>query len=288
MLFRLISSFPLVILANLAWGKVKTTTPVVSEPFALLSKTGQSKVEIDLLVSVYRSEQHFESLAKNILDFENLAAMRFIFLLSNPSETEIQNFSRLTSKLPNSVLYSTNERVGIYQTWNFGIKMSESPIISNLNVDDLRSPKFLERVMSVDEDWDVLYTDYFEHRSPLGVWGDVRNGVLKRTGEPTISNLAFKANYPHAAPFWKRAIHETVGMFDESYLSNADQKFWLDALANGRNFIRLSEPLYAYYRNPKGISTKILSPKRLETFRVLFDSRQSIKADLKALKFRCN
>ena len=72
--------------------------------------------------------------------------------------------------------------------------------------------------------------------------------------EFSFENLKM-SNMPHAAPMWRRSLHEKYGKFDAKYRSAGDWEMWLRAASKGSLFKKISAHCNLYYFNPNGIST---------------------------------
>ena len=59
---------------------------------------------------------------------------------------------------------------------------------------------------------------------------------------------------------WRKAVHESVGYFDENLRSAADWEFWIRCLIEGKKFFKINDQHVVYYVNPEGMSTSVMGP----------------------------
>ena len=260
---------------NFENGDSKTTT--------VFQKLENHQTELDFIISAYKFEPHVQTLSRNIQEMRQKRRANFIFVLSEPTEKEELAVLELCGELPNASVIETSRRTTIYESWNIAIKHSFSPVISNLNVDDIRNPECIDIALGAIKDNDVVYSDFFLSKKPIDNWGELETyGELVETGEFSLQKLVIdRFNYPHAAPFWKREIHDRYGYFDERFTSSGDAEFWLRVLLEKARFRRTPKALYGYYENPSGLSTNSYSAGRLEWASILERNHKAIRNALK-------
>ena len=289
---RLISKFALMLASwKLLGFFVRLISPKIgrnsengdSEIKTVFEKLDNHQTELDFIISAYKFGQHIKTLKSNIQALKQKSRANFIFVLSQPTEEEMLETLELCEQLPNASVLETSQRTTIYESWNMAIKHSSSPVISNLNVDDIRNPECIDIALGVIKDSDVVYSDFYQSKKPIGNWAELEtNRELVVTGEFSLKKLVIdRCNYPHAAPFWKRDIHEKHGYFDERLTSSGDTEFWLRLLLEGARFKRIPNALYGYYENPSGLSTTPSSAGRLEWASVLEQNHRAIRNALK-------
>ena len=242
-------------------------------------KLENHQTELDFIISAYKFEQHIRTLTSNIEGLKQKSRANFIFVLSQPTEKEKLAVLQLCGELPNASVIETSRGTTIYESWNIAIKQSFSPVISNLNVDDIRNPKCIAIALEAIKDNDVVYSDFYLSKKSIGNWAGLKtNGELVATDEFSLQKLVIdRINYPHAAPFWKREVHAKHGYFDERFTSSGDTEFWLRVLLKKARFRRIPKALYGYYENPSGLSTSSSSAGRLEWASILERNHKAIR-----------
>ena len=107
----------------------------------------------------------------------------------------------------------------------------------------------------MNEDVDLVYSDMIVTDKPNETWeSNSSNGRKYNMANFSFENLLLM-NMPHAAPMWRKSLHEKYGNFDEKYKSAGDWEMWLRAASKGSIFKKINSISNLYYFNPKGIST---------------------------------
>jgi hypothetical protein len=238
--------------------------------------------EISVIVSIYRPGLLFDSLLGNIYEQTFFSRAEVILVLVDPLESEVLEAQAFAIDNPNVVLQVVESRITIYEAWNLAIKASTAPLITNMNVDDLRSDDSLEtQVMFMkSHPWtDVGYQDvYFMLDRDLD-WASVVNiGAKSKLSAVTLIELAwFGINPPHNGPVWKRELHSRYGLFDESLKSAGDYEFWMRIASAKSVFTKMSKSTVGYFMNPTGMSTSQDSPSTNEERALQEKYRKKIK-----------
>ena len=131
--------------------------------------------------------------------------------------------------------------------------------MTNPNLDDRKAPHALEahaRALYADPSVDLVYGDMLITDKGNETWeNNTSNGRAYNMPEFSVESLKM-VNMPHAAPMWRKSVHEKHGLFNEKYRSAGDWEMWLRAAHGGSVFKKLQvAPVGLYYFNPGGIST---------------------------------
>lgn len=207
---------------------------------------------ITIITSVYNYPQE-----KFDLFFED-TIRQTIFNLCQWEIFEVGGNNLDVPNLPNVRYTSVEKRLTVYEVWNLIIKGSRTPYFANYNCDDRSHPQHLEILLAYllrNPSVRMAYCPNIE----TNVDGETFETTKSVQGFPCLpfdKNTYHRCNSGHARPVWARSLHETVGFFDERYVSAADFDFWLRCIRAGVEFAKVGdEPLYLYYRNPEGISS---------------------------------
>ncbi len=243
--------------------------------------------EISVIVSIYRSRDLLDLFLGNLMEQSIFNKTEVVLVLVAPEPSEIKLAVAFAEYNRNVHLEIVSSRITIYSAWNLAITKCTSPYITNMNVDDLRSPNSLEVQLKFmnNHPWvDVGYQDFFYLLDRDLDWTSVVNiGALSNSPPVTLTELAwFGLNPPHNAPIWKRDLHDKLGLFNESLKSAGDYEFWMRAVSKGAVFAKMHESTVGYYLNPDGLSTSPNSPSKFEEgeLRELYRAKIKLKSEI--------
>lgn len=156
---------------------------------------------------------------------------------------------------------------GLYKTWEYGINISKSEVISNANVDDKRSASH-SQVLT-----EFLHSNQLYAGACGSIWGSQEGPYERYTSRVNgeiwyydndkedigFSDLWLKdgdliksRNIMHCIPVWRKSLHEKYGFFDENvYGTSADWAFWLKCTKSGEVFKHIRDVFGKYYINAK-------------------------------------
>jgi glycosyltransferase involved in cell wall biosynthesis len=224
----------------------------------------ESIPRISIITSIYNGEKFLNQFLENVLNQTCIDDIE-ILLLDAQSTDDTKNIIE-KFKHPSLKYISLDKKYSIYDTWNIGIKLAKSNLISNWNIDDRRKNTSLESQITFMENnhecdvcygyvaWSFKENEKFEENNLINLYPchDV-------TFETMMEN-----NSPHCMPVWRKNLHNKFGMFDSTYETAADFEFWLRCLSKKANFSKLYEVVGLYYYNPNGLSTNMKSTNMQE------------------------
>jgi hypothetical protein len=258
----------------------------VERPAPTDAISSKNDFEISVLVSVYKPGDLLNNFLGELVTQTIFKDIEIVIVLVCPDLLEVEILSEFAAKYPN-VLYRIYEtRITIYEAWNSGLEMSSAPLITNMNVDDLRSADSLQTQVEYmkSHPWvDVGYQDIYYFLDRDLDWTSIVNvGSMSKLAAVTLTELAwFGINAPHNGPVWRRELHKNCGVFDPSLRSAGDYEFWMRIASAGKVFAKIPKSTVAYYFNPNGMSTSTDSPSTAEE-RLLQDVyRDKIKLESK-------
>jgi hypothetical protein len=177
----------------------------------------------------------------------------------DPSEQERETFDTLARRHGNITLEVRSQPFGIYEAWNLGIELARADFVTNMNVDDIRSPASLVTqadLLSKYEWVDVVYQDVLLSLSSDATWSQLESiDAVCRLPMTTPAILMSGVNPPHNGPMWKKSLHREIGAFDVSLRSAADFDFWVRCANHGKVFFNVEDAHVGYFENPDGVST---------------------------------
>jgi len=211
-----------------------------------------------IITSVYKSADQIEGLLKDVRRQTFFDLCEWIFVDADSPQNEFDLIKPFADQHENVILHKLEEDKGVYDTWNYCIKNTSAPYISNWNCDDRRAPWALEKQIRALEDnpsaslvYNIILetatpNETFEFNTAQNVWP-----CLDFSKENML-----KVNSPHNCPMWRRSLHDKYGLFNTEYPVCADYDLWVRAIVGGETFLKIDEPLALYYRSPIGNSTK--------------------------------
>ena len=216
--------------------------------------------KVSIITSVYDGSEFIRPFLEDITRqtiFEEKCELILINANSPGNEEEV--IKEYLEKYPNNIIYEKlDEDPGIYGVWNKAIKMSSGEYITNANLDDRKAANSLEvhaKALYRNKNVDLVYSDMMITDKPNETWeSNSSEGKKYNMAEFSFENLLM-GNMPHAAPMWKKSVHDDNGYFDEEYKSAGDWEMWLRAASNNSQFEKISAVSNLYFFNPKGIST---------------------------------
>lgn len=205
-------------------------------------------MKVTVLVAIYKAGVHLAGKLKD-LEAQSWFKRSNIILLNCQNLDDEKSVYSEFAKSDNVTVKEYGHHIKLYDSWNDGIRMSDSEYIVNSNVDDRWHPQYLERLARhLDEHKDVGVV------SSLVDVTDVANSSWP--WKP-ISNLAI--GYPGGTagpcPMWRRELHKH-GYF-ESYSIISDALMWETWLRNGVKFGIINEPLALYYTSSKSLERRL-------------------------------
>ena len=166
-----------------------------------------------------------------------------------------------------------NEKLGVYNAWNIGIKSATTDYVTNWNIDDIRHPinTKIKYDLLTQNHYDVAYNYY----------------IATTNDEETFENidlnkkqyLKYPDNYQYHAmqgcflgpdPVWKKSLHDKVGYFDyENFNTIGDWEMWVRFAINGAKFKLIPSPLCLYLDHNETVSKRQFDKLELEKFKLL-------------------
>lgn len=217
-----------------------------------------------IITSIYNGEVFLKNFLENVL--EQTCINDIEVLLLDAQSTDNTSSIVKSFKHPSLKYFLLDKKYSIYETWNIGIELSKSNLISNWNIDDRRKNNSLETQIAFMENnpecdvcygyvaWSFKENEKFEENKLIDLYP-----CYDVTFETMMEN-----NSPHCLPLWKKNLHQKFGPFDCSYQTAADFDFWLKCLKGKAIFNKLYDIIGLYYYNPNGLSTSMKSTNMQE------------------------
>lgn len=208
-----------------------------------------------IITSIYNGEKFLNGFLQNVVSQTFIDNIEVLLLDANSTDFSKDIIAQYDHPSLNYI--KLDKKYSIYETWNIGVKLSKSQILSNWNIDDRRKNNSLETqtlYMENNPSCDVCYgyvawsfnqNETFDENSLLDIYP-----CFDVSLESMLRN-----NSPHCMPFWRKTLHDKFGLFDLTYPTASDFEFWMRCLLNGARFDKIHDIVGSYYYNPNGLST---------------------------------
>jgi len=210
---------------------------------------------VSAIVSVYNCERFIEGCLRDLEDQTIANTTEIIVINSGSQQNEEAIVRRYQERFNNIVYIRTEERETIYKAWNRGIEIAVGKYITNANADDRHRKDAFEIMVNVLEnngDVDLVYAnsivtnnenESFERNVPIKYINRIKP-------EPNATSaLLLKGSFVGPQPMWRKSVHKSIGLFDESLDVAGDYDFWL-RMSDKCKLHHIDEYLGLYLNNP--------------------------------------
>lgn len=199
------------------------------------------------MVSLYNSGAWIENRIQNLL--ESYTKDVEIFCV-NANSPDIRDHE-IPQKYP--VRYvKLDERISVYEAWNYAIQNSDSEYITNANTDDIVSPhcynrmiQFLDFDSAKQTNTDFAYCSWNTTAVENQKWDSLRD--IDLNGKPGHYSGDINISGVGHFPMWRRSLHEKLGYFDPTFKALSDADWWARCYHVGKSkFLWINENLATY------------------------------------------
>ncbi len=199
------------------------------EKIGITNNINQLDPLVSVIVSTYASEAFMRECLDDLVNQTIFSQIEIIIVDANSPENEKTIIGPYQQKFPNIKYIRTRERIGIYAAWNIAIKAASGEFIMPMSTNDRLSKNACENLLkALQESPEVMlvYGDSYMTEIPHQTFDNhTLSGMMKW---PEYSFEELKENcLVGPNPMWRRAVHDTVGYFDEQFLAIGDQDFWI-------------------------------------------------------------
>ncbi|PKN03689.1 hypothetical protein CVU75_01000 [Candidatus Dependentiae bacterium HGW-Dependentiae-1] len=212
---------------------------------------------ISIITSVYNADPFIQGFLQDITQQTIFDQCELILINANSPGNEEAVIQKYVVRYPNIVYRKLDYDPGLYAVWNLGILLARAPYLTNANVDDsLRPDCYALHAQALDEhpEVDLVYSDFYVTYYPNETFAHFHYHHVRTLPEFTPQEI-LNQPLPNNHPMWRRALHATYGLFDESFRYSGDWEMWTRFVACGVKFMKVPGVLGLYYYNPVGLST---------------------------------
>ena len=206
-------------------------------------------------------ESYLEVFLKEIKNQTICDKLEVYLDLNSPTKRELDLVKHYKKQYGRNLKVNISKKVEpLGKSWNKAIKNSSGEFLAIWNVDDLRTPRSLEKQLSLLINNKKLSLAY----GPYKIVGKFQDTTGTLIDHRRISDFDFSRGM-YAGPFFMfpRKVIKSIGFFDESLMSGADFDFVLRLLRIGQR-ASTSEILGYYLNAGQGLSTKPTSLQPIE------------------------
>lgn len=214
--------------------------------------------KVTVITSVFKGQEFLSSFLADVKKQTIFPDLSLLLIDCSPDERDKEQCERFCAKHPETATYIDGKPdKGVYNAWNIGVKASQTPYLTNWNLDDRLNPTCLEKhIKFLDErpEIDLVYCKNLCTHYPNETWESNSADGEYPTGKFSARAM-IRHNLPHNHPVWRKSLHDRFGLFDSNLKSAGDYEMWLRCVKGGAKFDIIPEYLGLYYWNPTGIST---------------------------------
>lgn len=210
-------------------------------------------IRISVITSLYKCNRYIDQYFKHVKKISNLKECEFIFIHNEPNYLETNKIKHHLSSITDlNYLYLPIKREGLYKSWNRGIYNAKGEYIAVWNVDDIRFPDSL-----------FIQANALEDCTDAGlVYGNKLVSNSQDDNEPRLHKPLDISKNKRLKPFkdgslimWKRSVHDSVGYFDEQFVTAGDQEMWY-RIGKKYNIIKVNHILGNYLEHDDSLGHK--------------------------------
>ncbi len=204
----------------------------------------KSKKKLTVLMPVFNEQRYLKSAINSIL---NQTYSFFEFIIINDGSTD-NSESIILSFNDDRIVYKSNiKNLGLIETLNLGIQLSNCEYIARMDADDVSHKARLEKQFN-----------FLESKREFSAVGsffrciDAKGRLSEDIRWPTdlkkilYSGVTGFCPLGHPGTMYKKKAILDVGCYDKNYFACEDYELWLKLLANGYKLINLPEYLLDY------------------------------------------
>ncbi|MEA3224256.1 MAG: glycosyltransferase, partial [Thermodesulfobacteriota bacterium] len=184
---------------------------------------------VSAIVSTYNSDEFMRECLENLEDQTISDGLEIIVVDAASPQDEGKIVKEFQKRYPNITYIRTRNRIGVYTAWNIAVKASSGKYCMSVSTNDhLRRDACGILAQSLDENpaCMLVYGDTYLTHNPHETFQ--KNSYYDVYQWPRYSFEDLLQNClvgPH--PMWRKSVHEKIGYFDERYVADGDQEFWL-------------------------------------------------------------
>lgn len=208
--------------------------------------------KVTVLCALYKSGEYLESKLESIERLKRKEIAEFIFLNCGNHHDENKTITEYAKDRNNVRLINFKDKTPLYETWNYGIRHTDSEYICNYNADDQWHPLYLNNMAdhldSNKEDM-IVTSGVIMCGTPNQLYPKWHNIVGK------LPSVPYPKTSAGPSPMWRRSVHDKCGLFG-NYRVIGDARLWEAMQRHGMKFGLLAKDLVLYYINSNSLERR--------------------------------
>lgn len=208
--------------------------------------------KITVLVGLYKAGEFLKAKLENLKLQTAFDDMSIVLLNCQNLDGESDIYADFLAENDNVSEIRYDNHIGLYATWNHGIKQSSSEFVVNANVDDMWRADYVEKmtnVLALNKSYGVAYSYVLQSGIPN------QSDPEKWEYSGGLSRQPFPGGTMGPCPVWRRSLHEKYGYFEDFQIIS-DAMMWQKWRRGGEKFLQVKEDLVLYYNNPKSLERR--------------------------------
>ncbi len=236
--------------------------------------------KITAIVSVYKAERFLRACLEDLAAQTIFDQTEVIIIDAHSPENEQAIVHEFIKKYQNIKYIRTDEREGLYTSWNRALSIASGEYITNANADDRHAKNAFERLsqeLDKHPDVAVVYANCrITHEENACFYSAPIADYFRWLAYDHINLLRRCEVGPQ--PMWRRSMHETLGLFDDTYTITGDYDMWLRA-SEHYPLRHIPEELGLYLRYDNNLETQNQAHTQQEYLKVQSAALKRFMAD---------
>ncbi len=192
---------------------------------------------LSIITPTFNSEKYIEQCIKNVVD-QQCTNIEHIIVDGGSTDNTVAIIKQF-AKNHAHIRWISEKDKGQSDAMNKGIQMAQGTYIGFLNADDDYVEGALKRVLSILSDQKLTFVC-----SNCNVWDE--NNLLLFVSKPKDNNFFacyFRQSFPinPSSYFYKKSIHESIGLYDENDHLTMDLDFFLRYMNHFKSYTYVDE-----------------------------------------------
>ncbi|HTP67103.1 MAG TPA: tetratricopeptide repeat protein, partial [Geobacteraceae bacterium] len=212
---------------------------------------------VTAIVSSYNAEQFMRECLADLVNQTIADRMEIIVVDAASPQSEGAIVADFQRRHNNITYIRTGTRIGVYAAWNIAIQLARGKYITPFSTNDrLRRDAYeiMRAALERNGDMALVYGDTYHTKIPHETFEKHTCCGAFQWPDYSYENLLKTCMIgPH--PMWRKSVHESIGLFDESFVALGDQDFFIRV---GASFEMLHIPEFTglYWLSESGLSNR--------------------------------